>query len=158
MDMMYCCEYLPLTRFFLTCRNVVCSCSGFGHCSGSEKARRYVITDDFGNHPGYIAEQERDIGKSDVIPRRWFRTRRGFVAHVFDRDRNDMPSFEAKAYSMEMDTKCCLLVLPPSWVNSCIWVYDPLGLTDAAHSPEITLILPPSSVNATYEGVTPWIR
>ena len=64
------------------------------------------------NHVGYIAEQEMDIGESDVIPRRWFRTRRGFMAHVFDRDRNEvlrvhMPSFEIRIHTyigMEMDT------------------------------------------------------
>ncbi|OXV09071.1 hypothetical protein Egran_03166 [Elaphomyces granulatus] len=84
---------------------------------GFEQANRYVIMDARGNHVGYMAEQETGLG--GMLARQWFRTHRGFVTHVFDRDENEVLRFHR----------------PFSWINSRIRVYDPLGLADAAYSP-----------------------
>lgn len=41
-----------------------------------------------GNYIGWMAEQEK--GLANMMSRQWFRTHRSFVAHVFDRQGNEV--------------------------------------------------------------------
>ncbi|KAJ5104725.1 hypothetical protein NUU61_002072 [Penicillium alfredii] len=88
---------------------------------GFEQANKYVIMDAQGNHIGYMAEQEKGI--ANAMARQWFRTHRGFVTHVFDRQENEVLRFHR----------------PFSWINSRIQVYDPLDITANAYSPSTAL-------------------
>ncbi|XTI86989.1 scramblase family [Cenococcum geophilum] len=55
---------------------------------GFEQANRYAIMDPHGNHIGYLAEQEHDIGST--FTRQMFRTHRSFTTHVFDRNEREI--------------------------------------------------------------------
>ncbi|EFR00879.1 scramblase [Nannizzia gypsea CBS 118893] len=88
---------------------------------GFEQANRYVILDAHGNHIGYMAEEEKGMG--GMLSRQWLHTHRPFVTHVFDRNQNEVLRFHR----------------PFSWINSTIFVFDPLNNMAGSHTPLIDL-------------------
>ncbi|KAJ5512715.1 hypothetical protein N7463_002267 [Penicillium fimorum] len=88
---------------------------------GFEQANKYIIMDALGNHIGYMAEQDK--GLVNTMARQWLHTHRSFVTHVFDRNENEVLRFNR----------------PFSWINSRIYVYDPLEQTPNASSASTSL-------------------
>lgn len=82
---------------------------------GYEEANKYAILDAQGNHVGYMAEQDRGMGR--MMMRQMLRTHRSFTTHIFDRDMKEILRFHR----------------PFSYINSTISVYDPLGGDSPSH-------------------------
>jgi Scramblase len=101
---------------------------------GYEEANKYVIMDAQGNHMGFMAEEERGMGR--VLARQMLRTHRSFTTHIFDRQMKEILRFHR----------------PFSYINSTIGVYDPLEPDSQARSSSTAVQTPEAGSLATSAG------